>query len=151
MPRQPQPTEFSPFIDILNIQMVASLRQFLILLLVLLQMAAPLVHAHVGQQTAITGGLHLPELEMLKAVADHTVKRVTLQHIDDHSVIIELGAALKQPEVDLDSPLALLVSGNLVAFPPSPVCERVNFSPQHSPAYTPQLLLSANICRAPPL
>lgn len=46
--------------------MVATLRYFLLVLLVGLQLVAPLVHAHVGK-VASGSGWHLPELDALQS------------------------------------------------------------------------------------
>lgn len=144
-------TKTSTLTDILNIQMVASLRQFLILLLVLLQTAAPLVHAHVGGHTAMTGGLHLPELEMYRVSGKDVAKIVTVQQINDHSAIVALGSAIRLPKIDPNAQPALLAARGLVFCSPSPTVEPVNFSPHQPSVYTTPAFLSANICRAPPV
>lgn len=131
--------------------MVAPLRQFLIVLLVLLQMAAPLVHAHVGNHASTIGGLHLPELEMLRIGADGSTKVASVQHVDSMTAIVELGSAVKLPKLDAndDQPLAFPET----ALPPRQAhcSERINFSPHRQPLVGEQPFLSDNISRAPPL
>lgn len=74
--------------------MVALLRQFLVVLLVLLQCAAPLVHAHTGGN-AYQSGLHIHEFESFS----HVSKEVALvaashdSHADSVIVDIEIGRA----------------------------------------------------------
>lgn len=129
--------------------MLAPLRQFLIVLLVLLQTAAPLVHAHVGDHASPMGGLHLPEWEMLKVGADGTIKFASVQHVDSMTAIVELGSAIKLPKVD---PHALAYAELVISPRPQADCaERINFSPHRLPVVCDQPFLSDNISRAPPL
>ena len=46
-----------------NVSMFTTLRKFIVIFLVLLQLIAPLVHAHAGEDISNTG-LHVPGLEM---------------------------------------------------------------------------------------
>lgn len=131
--------------------MVASLRQFLIVLLVLLQMAAPLVHAHVGNHASGVSGVHLPELEQLRNAGDATAALVTVQHIDSLSAIVGLGSAIKLPKVDDNMLPTVLLTCNFAFCPPSPSVERVNFSPHRPQLVQTPTFLSDNICRAPPM
>ena len=92
--------------------MVASLRHFLILLLVLLQVAAPLVHAHVGD--SMSGhGLHLHEFEMLQ-VKPHQQSFANLDYQARavQSAIVEVGSAIKiRPQVENFTPIVYIISG----------------------------------------
>jgi len=129
--------------------MLAPLRQFLIVLLVLLQTAAPLVHAHVGDQASSSGGLHLPELEMLKVGADGTVKLVSVQHVDSMTAIVALGSGIKLAKID---PQAIAYAELVIAPRPQADCaELINFSPHPRPLISDQPFLSDNISRAPPV
>lgn len=130
--------------------MVASLRRILILLLLLLQTVAPLVHAHVGGQFQFGGGLHLPMLEALNHDFGDSHLAAT-EHRDDWSQTVELGSAIKLPAIDANPPLALLPNTNLGFLPPSPLQLLVNFSPHKANQNPTPPFLSANISRAPPL
>lgn len=94
--------------------MVATLRQFLIVFLVALQVAAPLVHAHVGNNT-LHGGLHLHEFEQIhRQSADaYSGARVSSDHqLGSTDVIVELGSILKSNQtVDDVAAQAYLPSG----------------------------------------
>lgn len=128
--------------------MVASLRRSLIILLLLLQTAAPLVHAHVGEQFRFGGGLHLPTLESLNGEQhDHLS---TAGQFEDWSQIVELGLAIKLPVIDASVVAALLPDSYLVVLPPKPCLLPVNFSPQPANLHLPPPFLSANVSRAPP-
>lgn len=129
--------------------MVAFRRQFLVMLLVLLQVAAPLVHAHVGKD-ASTPGLHLHEFEVLHF--DHgDAGLMAIDHeLQIQNGIVNLGSAIKQQLLlDRLAPALFL----LTAFPCFAVerlARTVNFSPP-IPRFTPVPILSDNSSRAPPL
>lgn len=129
--------------------MVASLRRSLILLLLLLQSAAPLLHAHVGEQFQFCGGLHLPALEAFNS-ADDPQHQALSGHQNDWSQIVELGTAIKLTAIDSAAPMALLPDTCLVVPGASPCLLSVNFSPQPAHLHLAPPFLSANISRAPP-
>lgn len=131
--------------------MVAPLRQFLIMLLVMLQMAAPLVHAHVGSDASAISGLHLPELEMLRLGPDGAIKLASIQHVYSMSAIVELGSAIKLPKLDPNDLPLLYAESAILSLPQVQCVERINFSPHHQPVVSNQPFLSDNISRAPPL
>lgn len=131
--------------------MVAPLRQFLIMFLVMLQMAAPLVHAHVGRHASAISGLHLPELEMLRLGADGSIKLASVQHVDNMSAIVELGSAIKLPKLDANSLSFSYVETTIPPQPQAHCVENINFSPHRQPIVGEQPFLSDNISRAPPL
>ena len=129
--------------------MVASLRQFLILLLLLLQTASPLVHAHVGQHATDVAGLHLPTLETLNKVSNGD-QLVAADYHEDSTSIVELGSAIKLNRVDVDPQMFVLVTTLMAVGLSAPTALPVGFTP---PSANPTLLppfLSANISRAPP-
>lgn len=77
--------------------MVSSLRYFLVVLLVLLQIAAPLVHAHVGEAVpAGNGGLHLHEFETLAVARQQPMSVSRLDHSAalQSAVIVDIGSAI---------------------------------------------------------
>lgn len=76
--------------------MVAIGRQFLVLFLVVLQFAAPLVHAHIGEAPA-AAGLHLHEFESMQQQGQSQIAQ-SLGFIGSaQSAIVELGSAIKSP------------------------------------------------------
>lgn len=114
--------------------MILTLRRYLLVLLGLLQLVAPLVHAHSGNNFS-QFGLHVPNLEIY-SVADYqnspTFQSVDfLASLDDAIVSISAGIQNQQNNGDDLSPT--------LYFPPNPFavslvlssCE-INFSPQPS-------------------
>ena len=129
--------------------MVAFFRRFLVVLLVLLQNAAPLVHAHTGGDVS-QGGFHLYEFEALRFVADQ-VSMVSAGHGQDtESCIVNVGSAIKQHQTSNDPiPVFCLLGGNPVASA-NRYAETVNFS-THLAGFVPQSFPNHNTTRAPPL
>ncbi len=104
------------------------MRRFFLILLGLLQLVAPLVHAH-SKQAIPQFGLHLPNLEVYSAVLHAPIVQNTdfLQHADSASVSISTGI---QSTVDTDDSL------NSDYFPVEPFVFKIclakavlNFSP----------------------
>jgi|GEM_PF-1412203 hypothetical protein len=77
--------------------MVAFFRQFLVVLLVLLQNAAPLMHAHTGLEGK-ESGLHLYEFEDLRLATDHSIMSVANFAHDTNNCIVSVGSAIKQTD-----------------------------------------------------
>ncbi|ATG92396.1 hypothetical protein [Methylomonas koyamae] len=74
--------------------MVAYLRQFLVVLLVLLQTAAPLVHAHVGGDAGGCG-IHLHGLEGLQSDPDHSQLQSLRHDMQHQAAVVNVGSAIK--------------------------------------------------------
>lgn len=128
--------------------MVAFFRQFLVVLLVLLQFAAPLVHAHVDE--SIPGhGLHLHEFEGLHFKAEAMVMASLTVHDAAQSAIVEVGSAIKsqQPAQDIMDFALFYETG---FWPVQRIVEKVNFSPHPQPSVI-DVFLSQNLSRAPPV
>lgn len=128
--------------------MVAFFRQFLVVLLVLLQFAAPLVHAHVDE-SSLGHGLHLHEFEGLHFKAEAMVMASLTLHDAGQSAIVEVGSAIKiqQPAQDIMD-FALLYEPGF--WPAQRIIEQINFSPHPQPSII-ELFLSQNLTRAPPV
>lgn len=128
--------------------MVAFFRQFLVVLLVLLQFAAPLVHAHVDE-TSLGHGLHLHEFEGLHFKADSMVMASLTVHDAAQSAIVEVGSAIKiqQPVHDI-ADYALF--SEFTFWPTQLIVELINFSPQQQLSIS-EPFLSQNLSRAPPV
>lgn len=128
--------------------MVAFFRQILVVLLVSLQFAAPLVHAHVDDSNPMFG-LHLHEFESLSPKSD-AVMAAALDNV--HAVqgaIVEMGAAIEmQQTLDDGKPVYCLLADVpqcTVRF----IVEKINFSPQPFFAVS-EPFLTQNHTRAPP-
>jgi hypothetical protein len=128
--------------------MVAFFRQILTLLLVLLQFAAPLVHAHVDAINPIYG-LHLHEFEHLHTQGESTWLQTLDAQNTNQSAIVALGQAIDiQPTTD---DLSSVCYVHLV-YPQAVhrfVVEIINFSP-HSALAVTDPFLRQNPTRAPP-
>ncbi|PPD31167.1 MAG: hypothetical protein CTY19_14710 [Methylomonas sp.] len=128
--------------------MVAFFRQFLVVLLVLLQFAAPLVHAHVDDHS-LGHGLHLHEFEGLHFKADAIVMTSLTVHDAAQSAIVEVGSAIKiQQPSDGIADFALM--SEFAFWPTQLLVEQINFSPQQQLSIS-EPFLSQNLSRAPPI
>lgn len=128
--------------------MVAFLRRFLVVLLVLLQAAVPLVHAHAGNNVA--RGLHLHEFEALHVVADGLSFSIGKHAADAQSCIVEVGSAINQQPSDHDSAAIFYLPVEIPAFAGDRMIDVINFSP-HTAGFVPEPFLAQNTSRAPPL
>lgn len=72
------------------------LRQLLVLMLIGLQFAAPLVHAHIGVETGRQAGLHMHELEAFNdSVVAQSFMTTDHQTLSDEQGVIDLDLAIK--------------------------------------------------------
>jgi hypothetical protein len=132
--------------------MFLPLRTFIIFFLVLLQLIAPLVHAHTGKQIFNTG-LHIPGLEAF----DHAHNSDTpprLQRAFAHTtegLLIGINTGLKAKHStaldDSDSPVYIIPTAVIIKTTLSQFDN--NFSPQPLPPAL-HVLISAHPARAPP-
>ena len=127
--------------------MVAFPRQFLVMLLVLLQFAAPLVHAHI-HDLGTSRGLHLHEFETLQLKSDSSFMS-TLDYAGPiPSAIVDLGAAINVAQDAEPAPaFYFLYADSLLAA--QYVVETINFSP-HESAIITEPFLKQHSTRAPP-
>lgn len=131
--------------------MVATLRQFLIVFLVALQVAAPLVHAHVGNNT-LHGGLHLHEFEQIhRPSADsYSGARVSSGHqLGSTDVIVELGSILKSNQATDDAPAQAFLPSDFSSFSPG-ISANTDLVSSDVPKPIVEVFLSQNPSRAPP-
>jgi hypothetical protein len=80
--------------------MVAFFRQFLVVLLVMLQNAVPLVHAHTGGDFSHTVGIHLYEFESLRLASNNSSVSSAGYGQDAESCIVNVGSAIKTQVAD---------------------------------------------------
>jgi hypothetical protein len=128
--------------------MVAFFRQFLVVMLVLLQFAAPLVHAHVDE-SSLGHGVHLHEFEGLHFKADAMVMASLTVHDAAQSAIVEVGSAIKIQQLAYDIADYALFS-EFTFWPTQLTVEKINFSPHQQPSVSDPIL-SQNLSRAPPI
>jgi hypothetical protein len=106
--------------------MALTLRRFLILALALLQLLAPLLHAHAGN--SMMKGLHLYEFETLSWPADDSAFLSTLQHEIEDAAIVGVGQLIKQSST-LDHLPLFYLHQTLFVWGVTFVRQQVNFSP----------------------
>lgn len=128
--------------------MVAYCRQFLVVLLVLLQFAAPLVHAHVDA-IGPANGLHLHEFETLHIQSEALFSAFTDVVSTADSVIVELGSAINVRALDDNSPDYCL-QNHFLSLSGQIMLESINFSPQNLPLIV-EPSYSSPPSRAPPV
>lgn len=129
--------------------MVDYLRRFLVVVLVLLQVAAPLVHAHVDNLGATTG-LHLHEFETFQVNSTAFYSSFSDKIGWTESAIVDMGSAINSQSVeDLDQVFAIIQPEGLLWSAQS-IHKAINFSPQNSCLILVPSSLSQHLSRAPP-
>lgn len=131
--------------------MIAVIRKTLVLLLVMLQLVAPLVHAHTGSNS-FNQGLHIPGLELYRVNQDVPVIQDANADWDVEGFLVVMDAGIKHtPDkffaMDSQNHSAVLVEQ--IRLSPLPKADS-NFSPQQSPP-TSRIFSSAHSPRAPPV
>lgn len=127
------------------------LRQFMVLMLIGLQFAAPLVHAHIGVETGRQAGLHMHEFEVFSLAAlDQSIQTTDQQAVSDEQLVIDLDSAIKplQQAQDFLAVVSWQQDLYLLAVDRQPQSTRFFPSAFIIPA-TPQLALRSP--RAPPV
>jgi hypothetical protein len=131
--------------------MILTMRRYLLILLGLLQLVAPLVHAHSGNDFA-QFGLHLPSFEVYSAIHQQTAP--LLQSTDylfsQNDAIVSISSGIRTQDISTDEQPPVLY------FPPTAVvfsvalssCE-INFSPQPAQIIK-AFIYSPQSPRAPP-
>jgi hypothetical protein len=127
--------------------MLLHIRKTLMLVLAMLQLFAPLVHAHTGDKN-FTQGLHIPGLESYLAHQDAPVLHNVNAEWDTEGLLVMVDTGIKSSQdislASTDSDFALLPSNQL---PVSALPETDNnFSPHHqsfsfrrlSPVFSPR-------------
>lgn len=127
------------------------MRRHLLVLLGLLQLVAPLVHAHSGNHFA-QFGLHLPNFEIYSAVNEQQAPALQsvdyLANLNDAIVSISTGIKNQHNSVDDLSPLLYFPPPSFAFSVALNSCE-INFSPQQTHR-TKSFLYSPQSPRAPP-
>ncbi len=128
--------------------MILRIRPYLIFLLVLLQLAAPLIHAHKNSEANWGMSVHLPEFEQVNTLLKHAPEFIAQTHHDGE--IVAMSTGIKNDAVQLlqteNTVFMLLISLFLMAKVTQKPCD---FSFQTEPisnSYFFNLILP----RAPP-
>jgi hypothetical protein len=132
--------------------MLLQTRCFLLILLGLLQLVAPLVHAHSGR-TFAQFGWHLPTFEIFSVNVDTRNSRPRLQAVDLNdtidSAIISISTGIKQPKSAIDDPKQPIKLTKQIIFNLFFIHQRINFSPHFAQNFK-TCVYHPQIPRAPP-
>lgn len=132
--------------------MILTLRRYLLVLLGLLQLVAPLVHAHSGNNFS-QFGLHLPSFEIYSTANNQNTPTLQsldyLAALDDAIVSISTGIQNQQNNSD-DLWSLLYFPPYSVAITPTLISCEINFSPQATLSIK-SILHSPQSPRAPPV
>lgn len=131
--------------------MFSALRKFLVIFLAILQLIAPLVHAHAGEKV-LGVGLHVPGLEVYGVGQDAFMSGAINHDFDFDGIIVGVDAGMKDRQinaiVDLDDSQYLHQQTALFKTEISPF--DVNFSP-HPTQSACRLFIPSLSPRAPPV
>ena len=79
--------------------MFTTLRKFLVIFLAILQLIAPLVHAHAGEKISDLG-LHVPGLEMYGVKHDALMSQAVNYDFNSDGIIVGVDAGMKDRQVN---------------------------------------------------
>jgi hypothetical protein len=130
--------------------MVFTLRLFLVIFLIMLQLVAPLVHAHANEKPLIIG-LHVPGLELYGDKSDGLTSQAVNPYIEIEGIVVGVDMGIKNKLIkaatDQDDHYYLYPHG--IVFNQL-ISSDNSFSPQ-SPPFISSLFTSSHPSRAPPL
>lgn len=88
--------------------MLIYLRKFLLLILMLLQLFAPLVHAHAHTEQSLQGfGVHLPELEVFTSTRQQAVLSAVNSLQNAEGVVVGIHAGMQHKPLNIHSAQSL--------------------------------------------
>jgi hypothetical protein len=130
--------------------MLTTLRKFTVIFLAILQLIAPLVHAHAGEKTSDLG-LHVPGLEMYGVKHDALMSQAVNYDFNADGIVVGVDAGMKDNQynavVDSDDSHYPHQQAATVKTALSPF--DANFSPQTA-QFVCRLLIPSLSPRAPP-
>lgn len=136
--------------------MYFELRKFLVIFLALLQLAAPLVHAHAGEESRTLpntglGKLHIPGLEAYGVEHEPLMIEANNHHYIAEGLIIAVDAGIYRNQSKLinDDGKNYFPASQSVAIKPSISLFDRNFSPP-VPTFACRLPVTSHTPRAPP-
>lgn len=122
----------------------------MLVLIALLQLVAPLVHAHSAGAQPFAKGIHLPGLEFISAANNMPGIHAEASHIDCCGILIDLCCGLKQSKTATDLPAIYPAHQDAQPFNADFIVAAINFSPQQPPVFSAQTVLQPISPRAPP-
>jgi len=136
--------------------MYFELKKFLVILLALLQLVVPLVHAHAGEDSwslpnTGLGKLHIPGLEAYGVEHESLTIEATGHHYYAEELIIAVDAGIfrNQSKLIHDDGNHYFLASQSIAIKPSLSLFDSNFSPP-VPTYASRLPITSHTPRAPP-
>ncbi|WP_051384080.1 hypothetical protein, partial [Methyloglobulus morosus] len=133
-----------------HLPMLPVIRQSFIIVLALLQLFAPLVHAHTGSNS-FNHGLHIPGLESYRAAQNTPVIQSVDVDWDSDGLLIVVDAGIKNPQdifIESADPSYVLLPSDQLRIAALPKYDS-NFSPQRQP-FVFRRFPSTHPSRAPP-
>ena len=129
--------------------MLTALNKFLFILLAMLQLVAPLVHAHTAGEF-YESGLHVPGLEQFTYSDDSTIARAINDGADGSHLIVDLDVGFIKAAQDNGEVQYYFLIQNGFPLSLSVLRYEINFSPQIHHIPIPSLFLAGLSPRAPP-
>jgi hypothetical protein len=131
--------------------MFITLRKFAVIFLAVLQLIAPLVHAHTGEKIS-SHGLHVPGLEMYNVEHDTPAFLANSHDFSYVGVIVGVDAGMKDKKLNAvaDSDHSHYLHQQMSAFNPAISPFDINFSPQTA-QFVCRLFIPSFSPRAPPV
>jgi hypothetical protein len=130
--------------------MIHPLRQSLIVLVALLQLVAPLVHAHSSGMQSVALGVHLPGLEFIAATDNMPSAHAEAPRSDCCGILIAVSCGVQCAKTSIDMPAALHSHQEATIVGTDFIVAVINFSPQQPPVFSTQTVLQPISPRAPP-
>jgi hypothetical protein len=130
--------------------MFITLRKFTVVFLAILQLIAPLVHAHTGEKIS-SKGLHVPGLEIFNVEHDTLVFQASSYDFSSVGIIVGVDAGMKDKKLNAvtDSDHSYYLHQQISAFNPAASSFDTNFSPQAT-QFVCRLFIPSFSPRAPP-
>ena len=128
--------------------MFTTLRKFTVIFLAILQLIAPLVHAHAGEKSP-DRGLHVPGLEMYGAEHDTLLSQAISYSFSSYGIIVGVDAGIKDKKVSLAADNSHYLQPQTPVFNPTLAPFDNNFTPQAA-QFICRLFIPSLSPRAPP-
>lgn len=128
--------------------MFIALRKSIIVYLVILQLVAPLVHAHT-KAVSQDLGLHVPGLELYAPDHSRVSIEATNYQTHEHGLLVGIDTGLKLTTLFLDDNNDAVFEQKFIVPQPELLCYEINFSPQ-TRQLIPIVFLRSLSPRAPP-
>lgn len=130
--------------------MILPFRNSLIILIALLQLVAPLVHAHSSESLPQNLGIHLPGLEFIAGNQNLPGAHTEASRIDCCGILIDVGCGVQHSKTAMEMPVALNSRQNFTLPNIKFIVATINFSPHRPSIFSTASYLQPVSPRAPP-